>query len=145
MAYLSQRQYLVSLSGLPGTQPSYFMTKTGGNTSSDSSKVYGGGSKVPEIVTGIPETENVTVGRAYDPDRDQAVLAFLRDKVGTWTTTIIVVETDRDYNSLNKGTTYSGSVLVGITEPDFESSSGDPAAFELEFAVVKPTSDPVAP
>lgn len=128
--YLSQRQFVVTVSGVAGN----FMTKSGGGLSADSNKVYAGGSKTPAIVTGIPEYENITVGRAYDANRDPAIVADLREQVGRFSTSITVVETTVDYQTLAT-TTYNGCVLVGINVPDAESNSGDPAMMELEFAV----------
>lgn len=130
MTFISQRQFLVSITGIEG----YFMTKSGGGISSDSTKIYSGGSRVPAIVTGIPDVENITVGRAYDNARDTALLARLRPQVGSFTTTITVQETNADFTPVGKPSVYSSAVLVGITEPDYDSGSGDPAMLELEFA-----------
>jgi len=47
MALSAQRQFLVSISGING----YFMTKSGGEVSSESTKVFEGGAKTPEIIT----------------------------------------------------------------------------------------------
>lgn len=132
MAYISQRQFSVSVSGLDG----YFMTKGGGDLAADSNKIYPGGSKIPVIITGISEVDNITVGRAFDATRDRPMLKTLRPLVGTYTTTITMVDTDPDFNA-SQGSiiTYSNAVLVGITEPEYDSASGDPAMIELEFAI----------
>ena len=127
----SQRQYLVNISGIEHP----FMTKTGGNLTADSNKVYRGGKKIPDIVTGIAEVDNITVGRAYDPDTDRALIRRLRPLVNTFTATITATETNADLVSLGEATTYAECVLVGITEPEYASDSGEPANFELEFAV----------
>lgn len=140
--YISQRQFVVTVSSNVASAPitGVFMTKTGGNSAADSTKVYGGGTKTPAIVTGITETENVTIGRAYDQVRDSAEIKTLRQWVGSLTATITVQETDADYVQTGKPkTTYTDAVLVGINEPEYESSSGDPAMMELEFAVVSAT------
>jgi len=130
MAFISQRQYVVEIDGIAGK----FMTKSGGSISADSTKIYNGGEKTPYIITGISEVENITVGRAYDSTRDSAVLSKLRSQVGRFTTTIKVQETDADYVAVGKPIVYSSAVLVGITEPEYDSGSGDPAMMELEFA-----------
>ena len=134
MPYISQRQFLVQVEhdDIPG----YFMQKSGGNVSADSNKIYGGGQRTPAIITGIPDVENVTIARAFDSVRDTLMLKNIRDMVGVLTTDIKVVEVDADLAAVSGGTTvYSDCVLVGISEPEYESSSGDAASVQLEFAV----------
>lgn len=130
MAFISQRQFLVTVDGVEGV----FMTKSGGGVASDSTKIYDGGKKIPEIITSTPEIENITVGRSYKSGRDDVVLRTLREKVGRFVTTISVQETDADFVAVGKPVVYAEAVLVGITEPDYDSGSGDPAMLELEFA-----------
>lgn len=131
MAFISQRQFTVTVSGITGV----FMTKSGGGITSDATKIYSGGSDTPSIITGVPEIENLTIGRAYDQGRDDVLLSTLRKQVGRFDATITVQETDANYatGSLKKAV-YTGK-LVGITEPDYDSSSGDAAMLELEFAI----------
>lgn len=133
MTFISQRQFLVSLTNIGADN--LFMTKSGGGVASDSTKIYSGGNNTPTIVTGIPEIENITVGRAYKQGRDDVLLQSLRTQVGTFTTTITVQEVNSSYavGSLKKAV-YANAVLVGITEPDYDAGSGDPAMIELEFA-----------
>lgn len=132
--YLSQRQFLVEAShdDIPG----YWMQKSGGNSSADSNKIYGGGDKTPFIVTGITDVENITISRAYDSVRDGSMVDAIRPQIGSLVTSITVTECTVDYEPIDGGSTvYSDCVLVGISEPEFESSSGDAAAIQLEFAV----------
>lgn len=137
MAFISQRQYIVTVKDVAGN----FMTKSGGGIASDSTKIYNGGSKTPEIITSTYEVENITVGRAYDSARDGAVLKKLRDQVGKFETTITVQETDEDFVTTGKpAVVYAKARLVGITEPDYDSGSGDPAMLELEFACTSVTT-----
>lgn len=132
MAFSAQRQFLVTVSGIDGR----FMSKSGGGITSDSTKVYDGGAINPQIVTSPKEVENITVGRAYDQGRDEPILVALRPQVGRYTTTITVQPADADLVAIGSPSVYSGAVLVGITEPDYDSGSGDVAMFELEFAIV---------
>ncbi len=132
MAYISQRQFSVSIDGITG----YWMTKGGGDLAADSNKIYPGGQKVPVIITGVSEVDNITVGRAFEVVRDRPILKSLRSQVGTFTTTITMVDTDPDFNASGGSiVSYAGAVLVGITEPEYDSASGDPAMIELEFAI----------
>lgn len=132
---LTQRQFLVKVAGIDG----YFATKTGGNITADSNKVYDGGNPVPEVVTGPSTPENITVGRPYDPQRDGPVVKRLRAQVGSWTTTVSVTETDRDLVAVSGPTVYPNAVLVSINEPEANAGSGDPVNFEIEFAVAQAT------
>lgn len=132
--YMSQRQFLVDVAD--DDIPGYWMQKQGGNTSADSNKFFPGGDDVPVILTGLKVTDNITISRAYDAVRDGAMLRAIRDQVGSLTTSITVTETDADLKSTGVATTYSGCVLVGISEPEYESASGDAANIQLEFAVV---------
>jgi hypothetical protein len=136
MAFSAQRQFLVTISGIDGK----FMTKSGGNISSDSNKIYNGGSTVPSIITSPSEVDNVTVSRAYDQTRDAPILQVLRPQVGRYTATITVQPADADLVAIGKSSVYADAVLVGITEPDYDSSSGDVASFELEWAVATVTN-----
>lgn len=131
MAKSSQRQFLVSISGINGL----FSTKSGGAITADTSKVYDGGSLTPEVLSGSADVGNVTVSRAYDHTRDAALLSTLRAKVGRQTATISVTPADRDLVAIGSPTVYSDALLVGLTEPDSDASSADAATFELEWAI----------
>lgn len=131
MASSSQKMFLVTVTGISGT----FMTKSGGDTSSDVTKVYNGGATVPELLAAPAETDNITVSRAYDHDRDYQAHKNARAKVGRWRTTISVTPTDLDLTSRGSATTYPNALLVRVSEPDVDSSSGDAATWELEFSV----------
>lgn len=128
---ISQRQYLVKIHGIKGL----FQTKSGGNISADTTKVWDGGAKVPDVLSAPAEAENITVGRAYDLNRDASVLRELRRQVGRWRTTISVQTTNADMVAVGKPVVYPRALLVGLTEPDADSSSGDAATYELEFAI----------
>lgn len=127
----AQRQFLVKVSGIDG----YFATKTGGDTSSDASDVYDGGSLTPEKLASPATSDDITVGRPYDPERDQPVINRLRAQVGRHRTTVSVQPTDADLVAIGAPTTYANALLIGCTEPEVDAASGDPAVFELTFAV----------
>lgn len=131
MPKASQRQFLAKVSGIDG----YFATKTGGDTSSDASDVYDGGSLTPEKLASPSTTDDVTLGRPYDPNRDQDVIRRLRPLVGRWRTTVSVQPTDADLVALGRPDTYANALLIGLTSPEVDAASGDAAVFELTFAV----------
>lgn len=128
---IARRQFLVTVDGIAGT----FMTKTGGNVTSDSTKVYDGGSAVPQILASLAEVDNVTISRSWDMNRDPAVVKALTAKVGSWETTITMQQTDRDFNKIGDPITYAGCLLVALNYPEYDATSGDAATFDLEFAV----------
>lgn len=129
----SQRQFLVRVDGLLG----FFARKSGGNVSAEVTKSYDGGSLVPDLVSAPPNTDNITVGRTYDPDRDAADLARLRPLVGSLRTTVSVTPTDADLVAIAPPTTYSDALLVGLNEVEVDAGSGELAEYELEFAVAQ--------
>lgn len=127
----SARMFLVSVKGISG----YFMTKSGGEVTADANKVYDGGKLKPQVLAGPAEVGNITVTRSYDARTDASIVKAMRARVGNWETSISVTPTDRNLKTVGKPTTYSGCILVGLTEPEFDASSGDAVTYELEFAV----------
>lgn len=127
----AQRQFLVKVSNIDG----YFMTKSGGNISADTTKVYDGGETRPDVLSSPADVENITVSRAYDHQRDSETLVQLRGKVGKLRTTVSVTPTDEDLVAIGSPVVYSDALLVGLTDVEVDASGGDAATFELEFAV----------
>lgn len=131
MGKASQRQFLVKVGDISG----FFMTKSGGGINADVTKAYDGGDPDPDLIAAPRDVENVTVSRVFDPVRDGELLRNLRQLVGVLSTTITVTPTDTDYVAVDDPTVYAPALLVGLTEPDVDASSGDAATYELEFAV----------
>jgi hypothetical protein len=121
----------VKVSGING----YFMSKSGGNISSSPSKVWDGGSNIPDVIAAPPEADNITVGRAFDIDRDNDDLTRIRQQVGLLRATISVTPTDVNMVAKGTPTVYPDALLVGLSEPEMDSSGGDAAMWELEFAI----------
>lgn len=131
MSKSSARQFIVDIQGFPGT----WMTKTGGDISSDVAKAWDGGNPVPDLLTGPSSVDNLTVSRVYDPVRDEVIKQFCKKNVGRFRPTITVTPVDQDGIAVGDPDVYSPTVLVRYKAPDVDASSGDPAPFELEFAV----------
>lgn len=132
MPKAAARQFLVTAAGIEGT----FATKSGGNKTSSANKVWDGGSLVPDVLAAPPEVDDLTISRPYDPDRDQDLLTALLAMVGQFRTTVTVAPTYGDLTrTRSKPRVYSNCLLTGVTEPEVDASSGDPATFELTFAV----------
>lgn len=131
MAKASQRQFLVKVSGVEGL----FATKTGGDTTAEATDVWDGGRLTPEKLASPPATSDVVVSRPYDAHRDAAIVRFLRATVGRGRTTISIQGTDADLIAVGSPVVYANALLIGVTAPEVDAASGDPARFELTFAV----------
>ena len=127
----SKRQFLVRLTGIGG----YWMTKTGAEITSDTNKVWDGGSLQPQVLAGPPQASNLVVTRGYDPVYDGPILTSLRQQVGRYRTTASVTPTDANLTAAGKPEVYSNALLVGVTVPEVDASSGDAAMIQLEFAI----------
>lgn len=129
----ANRQFLVKVEGIDG----YFATKSGGEVTADSNKVWDGGSLVPDVLTSPAEVGDVTCSRPYDRSRDQPVLDRLILQVGIWRTTVSVTPTDGSLNVMpgTKPRVYSNAALTGVREVEPDASSGDASDLELTFSV----------
>lgn len=130
MPKAAQRQFLVKVSGISG----YFATFSGGNVSSEVSDVYDGGALTPEKIASPARTEDITVSRPYDPERDQPVINALRRQTGSLRATVTKQPTDADLVPTGPPNVYANCLLLSVTEPEVDASSGDPTAFQLVFA-----------
>lgn len=127
----SQRQFLVKVAGIEGL----FATKSGGDITASTSKSYDGGRLNPDVLSSPPEASDVTISRGFDPYRDGPILRDLRQRVGRYRATVSATPTDEDLVAIEEPTVYPDSLLVGLTEPPYDASSGDAATFELTFAI----------
>ncbi|WP_040457222.1 hypothetical protein, partial [Kribbella catacumbae] len=64
----------------------------------------------------------------------QPVIDRLRPLIGQWRTTVTKQPTDPDFTPIGKPITYPNSLLLRVTEPELDASSGEPARWELAFA-----------
>lgn len=133
MAKSAQRQFLVKVAGIEG----YFATKSGGDITAETSKVYDGGSDTPDVLAGPAEVDDISCSRSYDLQRDEPILRQLRRQVGRFSTTVSVTPTDRDLIAVGQPVVYPDALLTGVVEPETDASSGDAAEFELTFSVGK--------
>lgn len=127
----SARQFLWTVAGINGT----WAQKSGGEITSDATKVRDGGALVPDVLAAPPEVGDVTLTRPYDPDRDQDVLDRLITMVGQWRTTISGQPLTADMRvARTKPRVYPEALLIGVREPESDADSGDSATLELTFA-----------
>jgi hypothetical protein len=144
MAKATQRQIVATLTPVSqaghSTGPSfgqarYFSTVSGGEISASVEKVYDGGSTFPQVLCAPAEIGDITMTMFYDPDVDGDRLNQLRQLVGQVYYDVNVFTLDCDLQVPGTERVYSKSLLVGLTEPDGDASSGTPAQFSLTFSV----------
>jgi len=145
---VSQRQILADIAPVNKNHPKWldfkFPQVSGGEITASVEKIYEGGAKHPTVLCAPFEIGDITLTAHYDDDAENltsdasnvaAKISYMRELVGqayydlnvrTFNCDLVVLGADRIYNSC---------LLVGITEPDGDSSSGAPATFSLTFAV----------
>jgi len=141
MAKATQRQIVASIQSSDGTAPNfnngnYFTTVSGGEISAAVEKVYDGGKIHPEVLCAPSEIGDITVSRfATDDADDYTHLQALRQLVGRAYYDISVFTLDCDLQVPGSERSYAKCLLVGLTEPDGDASSGAPATLSLTFSV----------
>ena len=113
---------------------------SGGEITASVEKIYEGGSRSPSLLCAPFEIGDITLTAHYDDGLTESAslakkLQQLRDLVGRAYYTINVKVYDCDIAVPGTDRVYSSSLLVGLTEPDGDSSSGAPATFALTFAI----------
>lgn len=152
MAKLSQRQVLAtlikpdsqvgsatSLSETPDWGNFKFAQVSGGEITASVEKIYPGGALFPEVLCAPSEIGDITLTAHYDDSDGTGTIWYnlnkLRQKVGKVYYNISVATYDCDIKIQKSDRLYNKCLLVGITEPDGDSSSGAPATFALTFSV----------
>ena len=129
----SARQQLTEVAGIPG----YFGTKSGGERTSEPSKVWDGGALDAENLSAPADTGNIVVGKPYRPMVHGSILKGLDRQVGRYRTTVSVWDTDPDLGPVGEPTIYADALLVRMQRPDHDAGGNDASMFELEFAVAE--------
>jgi hypothetical protein len=138
---VAQRQVVASIVPVSGggheTGPrveGYFAQVSGGEITASAEKVYSGGNQFPELLCAPAEIGDLTVTRHWDP-ADDPVLQKLRQLVGRTYYDVTVVTLDCDLAVPGSDRIYPRCLLVGVTEPEGDASSGAPATYALTFSV----------
>lgn len=142
MAKVSQRQIVadinpVAVVGCP-TGPTFvgkFAQISGGEVTASVEKVYDGGSLFPEVLSAPPEIGDITVTRHYDVERDGPSLKLIRKMVGQTHYDITIYDLNCDLVVYGTERVYPRGLLVGLSEPEGDSSSGAPATFSMTFSI----------
>jgi hypothetical protein len=98
-------------------------------------KVYDGNSTFPEVLCAPSEIGDITVSKFYDPDEDATKLNQLRQIVGMAYYDVVIMTLNCDLKEPGSERTYAKCLLVGLSEPDGDASSGAPSAYSLTFSV----------
>jgi hypothetical protein len=80
------------------------------------------------------EVGDITLTKHYDQDL-RTTIQGLRTKVGRAYYEIKVYDTDCDLANQQSERVYSKALLVGLSEPEGDASSGAPATIALTFAI----------
>lgn len=155
MAKVSQRQVLAYITPKTTTTlganreapPSFISTSgnfmfaqiSGGEITASVEKIYEGGAKRPTVLCAPAEIGDITLTAHYDDDTAANGLATaikkLRQFVGVGFYDITVQTYNCGLTNAANDRLYADALLVGLTEPDGDSSSGAPTTFALTFSV----------
>ena len=142
MAKSSQRQIVAEIRPVTraghGLGPRFrdkFATVSGGEITSAVEKVYDGGALFPEVLCAPSEVGDITVTRHFDADRDGPALKKLRQQVGQVYYDVFVYTLNCDLKETGSERTYPKALVVGLSEPEGDSSSGAPATYSITFSV----------
>lgn len=130
----TKRQYLVTISGIPGT----WRTFGGAEASASITKDYDGGAERPDLLSGPTEHSDIEVVRTVAPTRDDVWIKQLRKLVGKGTFTVTKQYVNADWMKVGDPTTYPDCLLAGLKEPETDAASSDAAEISLTFATAGP-------
>jgi len=122
----------------------YFAQISGGEITAAVEKVYDGGAVFPETLCAPSEIGDITVTRFYDPDEDGPALRVIRAMVGQVYYNINIFDLDCGLRVYGTERVYPNALLVGLTEPEGDASSGAPATFSLTFSISQVSGQTVA-
>lgn len=143
---LSQRQIVAGIAPVntratpahPTFEQFYFAQVSGGEVTASVEKIYLGGKNFPEVLCAPAEIGDITLTAHFDDDATSGMdtkLAALRALVGQAYYNITISTLDCGIKVTGSSRLYNNSLLVGLTEPDGDASSGAPATFALTFSV----------
>lgn len=146
MAKVSQRQVLADIAPVNSTHPKWegfrFAQVSGGEITASVEKIYEGGAKFPTVLCAPFEIGDITLTAHYDDDRIQSdgaaglanKIARIRSLVGQAYYNINIKTYNCDIEVIGTDRVYPSALLVGLTEPEGD-SSGAPATFSMTFAI----------
>ena len=141
-ATYAQRQVVASLTVI-STYPNspaidgYFAQVSRGEITASVEKIYIGGQPFPVTLCAPSEVGDITLTKHLTSDY-RTLLQTLRPLAGKAYYQIDVYELDCDLVSEQSKRKYAKALLVGLSEPEGDASSGAPVTFALTFAVDGP-------
>lgn len=129
----SKRQFLVTVSTIPNKT---FTQQEGGEKSAETSKWYDGGSTVPNVISAPPETGDVTLTNAFDPEADSDLIKSCLAQIGTMRATITRAPLYGDMTRVAsaKPDVYTDAVLKSCVPVEVDANSGDVAVYKFVFS-----------
>jgi hypothetical protein len=127
------QQSLISVT-IDGKPFGIFDTLSGGATTADPTKRRAGGGQMKSYAAHAG-TDDLTVSRDYDRERDHEQIRRLRRRVGKAMASVSEQLLDDDFAPWGKPTTYTGR-LTSVNPGDADSDSADVRMFELTFQIV---------
>lgn len=118
-----------------------FTQVSGGEITAGVEKVYRGGERFPEVLCAPAEIGDITVTNPYpmtgvtDMTAELSAISTIRQLVGRVYFDIVVKVTDCGIEVKGNDRYYPKCLLVGLTEPDGDASSGTPATYAMTFSV----------
>lgn len=133
MPFLREDTHLITVmvDGVPTTAGAW-ATLAGGEVDSEETKIRPGGMAPAQAIGGPATPGNVTVGRPYDPGRDD--VHALAAKAGNAYTVVSAQPLDSNRNAFGRPRVYTG-ILKAVTPPDADAGGSDEAVLELEVSV----------
>ena len=137
----TQRQIVGKITPSEGTTglpkfPDYFTQVAGGEITASVEKVYHGGDLFSETLCAPSEIGDITLTGYVSTDTAfLKLIQSLRQLVGRVSYDIDINVFDCDIAVPGADRQYTKALLVGLTEPDGDATSGTPATFTLTFSV----------
>ena len=122
-----------------GNKPFQFAQVSGGEITASVEKIYEGGKSRPTVLCAPAEIGDVTVTAHYDDDQAagglQSAIRTVRQFVGVGFYDVTIQTYNCGLSDKKNDRQYKNALLVGLTEPDGDSSSGAPTTFALTFSI----------
>jgi hypothetical protein len=126
-----QDQANVSLTVDGRPMPFLFQKKSGGKISSEGSKTAPGAMQPKSAHGGIQDIEDVTLEGEMVPSRDNAMLQWLKSRVGKGRCGVVENILDTEGNVIGTLSRYTGS-LSGLDLGQYDGTTSDPRMFVVE-------------
>ena len=116
--------------------PYYFTQISGGEITASVEKVYSGGQHKPEVLCAPMEIGDITLTSNFeDSGTIFSNITEMRELVGRCYYNITAYVLDCGLKNPSTVRYYNKALLVGISEPEGDASSGAPTTFALTFAI----------